>query len=61
MDAVRTLQRLSRDETAQGLTEYAVVISALAFGVALIMTAFWNKLGDVFSNVKTQLSQVPSS
>ena len=59
--AVTTLNRLLRDDCAQGMTEYAILIGTLALGAVVTLLAIGTKLKDVFSNVQTQLNSVPTS
>ncbi len=56
-----TLQNLITDESAQGMTEYAILIGTLALGAVVTLLAIGTRLKNVFSNVQTQLNSVPTS
>ena len=49
------------DETAQGMTEYAILIGTLALGAIVTLLAIGTRLRNVFANVQTQLNSVPTS
>ena len=55
------LKQLLRDESGQGMTEYAILIGTLALGVVVTLLAIGTRLRDVFSNVQTQLNTLPTS
>lgn len=44
-----------REETAQGLTEYALLILFVAIALVLIVTLFGQSLGDTYSQIITKL------
>ena len=56
-----TLKRLLHDDSAQGMTEYAILIGTLALGAVVTLLAIGTRLKDVFSNVQTQMNSVPTS
>lgn len=39
-----------RDESGQGLTEYAILIATVSLGLILLLGSFRNALGNVFRN-----------
>ena len=50
------LSRLSiRDEKAQGLIEYALIILLIAIAVILVLTALGGQIGNVFTDITDQL------
>ena len=55
------LHKLIFDESAQGMTEYAILIGTLALGAVVTLLAIGTRLRSVFSNVQTQLNSVPTS
>ena len=55
------LKKLIEDESAQGMTEYAILIGTLALGAVVTLLAIGTRLRDVFSSVQTQLNNVPTS
>jgi pilus assembly protein Flp/PilA len=52
---------LVKDESGQGMTEYAILIGTLAIAVVLTLVTIGGKLSNIFSNVSTQLNQVPGA
>jgi len=55
------LRTFLADESAQGMTEYAILVGTLALGAIVTLLAIGTRLRDVFSNVQTQLNTVPTS
>ena len=55
------LGNILRDESGQGMTEYAILIGTLALGAVVTLLAIGTRLRSVFSNVQTQLNSVPTS
>ena len=55
------LKNLLVDDSAQGMTEYAILIGTLALGAIVTLLAIGTRLRDVFGNVQTQLNTVPTS
>ena len=49
------------EESAQGMTEYAILIGTLALGAIVTLLAIGTQLRNVFNNVQTQLNNVPTS
>jgi Flp pilus assembly pilin Flp len=45
------------DETAQGLTEYALIIAIVAVGLLLAMIALREQLGTVFVAIKEEIAE----
>ena len=54
------IERLLEEESAQGMTEYAILIATLALGAIVILVALGTKLKNVFQAVQTQINTVPS-
>ena len=46
-----------RDEKAQGLIEYALIILLIAIAVILVLTALGGQIGNVFTNITNELGQ----
>jgi len=55
------VHRIMHEDSAQGLTEYAILIGTLALGTIVTLLAIGTRLRDVFGNVQTQLNSVPTS
>lgn len=55
------LEKLVRDDSAQGMTEYAILIGTLALGAIVTLLAIGTRLRDVFGNTQTQLNSIPTS
>ena len=53
--------QIMHEDSAQGLTEYAILIGTLALGVIVTLIAIGTRLRDVFGNAQTQLNSVPTS
>ena len=58
---MKNLERLFADESGQGMTEYAILVGTLALGSILTLVAIGSHIKDVFTNVQTQLNNVPTS
>jgi Flp pilus assembly pilin Flp len=52
----RTLKGLWRDETGQGLTEYALLIALVSLGLIVLLGSYRTALGNVFRNARTVLN-----
>jgi Flp pilus assembly pilin Flp len=46
---------LWRDESGQGLTEYAVIIALVAVGLLLVLVAFREAIAQVFRDTTAEL------
>ena len=58
---MRHVWNLIADDSAQGMTEYAILIGTLALGAIVTLIAIGTRLGNVFGNVQTQLNSLPTS
>ena len=54
------LMKLFRDEEGQGLTEYALILGAIAIAVVVILLAIGGHINNIFSTVRDELGNVPS-
>jgi pilus assembly protein Flp/PilA len=54
-------QAFSRDESGQGLVEYALIIALVAVGLIAILLVLRNSIGNVFNNAATQLNNAPAN
>jgi len=54
-------KHLLADESGQGMTEYAILVGTLALGAILTLVAIGSRIRSVFTNVQTQLNNVPTS
>jgi pilus assembly protein Flp/PilA len=50
-----------RDDTGQGLVEYALIIALVAVGLIAILLVLRNSIGDVFNNASEALENAPSN
>jgi Flp pilus assembly pilin Flp len=50
------LRNLWKDESGQGLTEYALLIALVSLGLITLLTAYRNAIGNVFKNATTVLN-----
>jgi len=55
------LHHLLTDDSAQGLTEYAILVGTVVFGTIVVLVSISSRVADVFTNVQTQMSNVPTS
>ncbi len=55
------LQSLWREDTGQGLVEYALIIALVAVGLIAILLVLRNSIGNVFNNAATQLNNAPTN
>ena len=46
---------LWKDESGQGLTEYALIIALVAVALILVLIAFRNEIGRVFNAIRHEL------
>jgi Flp pilus assembly pilin Flp len=58
---VALLKRMIEDESAQGMTGYAILIGTLALGAVVTLLAIAGRLRDVFGGVQTHLNSVPNA
>ena len=56
-----SLKSLVFDESAQGMTEYAILLGTLALGAILTLVAIGNRLKTIYNNVRTQVNTVPTT
>jgi pilus assembly protein Flp/PilA len=50
------LRRLFRDESGQGMTEYALILALVAIGAIVAMTALRTQIVAVFDAVRAALT-----
>ncbi len=55
------VRKLILDDSAQGMTEYAILIGTLALGAIVTLLAVGTQLKNVFGGVQTQLNSVPTN
>ena len=55
------LQALWREDTGQGLVEYALIIALVAVGLIAILLVLRNSIGNVFNNAATVLNNAPTN
>ena len=55
------LKRLLIEDSAQGMTEYAIRVGTLALGAIATLLLIGNKVKNVFNGVDNALSTVPTS
>lgn len=49
------LKALWKDESGQGLTEYALLIALVSLGLILLLGSYRNALGNIFRNARNTL------
>jgi pilus assembly protein Flp/PilA len=54
------LSKFMKDESGQGLVEYALIIALVAIGLIAILVVFRNSIGRVFSRSAQALNNAPS-
>jgi pilus assembly protein Flp/PilA len=52
---------LWKDESGQGLTEYALIIALVAIGLIIVLVAFRDEIANVFNRIRTTLSNAPTN
>ena len=55
------LSKFMKDESGQGLVEYALIIALVAIGLIAILVVFRNAIGNVFKKASKELNNAPSS
>ena len=50
-----------RDDSGQGLVEYALIIALVAVGLIAILLVLRNSIGNVFNNAAVQLNNAPTN
>jgi pilus assembly protein Flp/PilA len=51
------LRALWRDESGQGLVEYALIIALVAIAVIAALVLLGNRIGNIFNDIGEQLDQ----
>lgn len=54
------LNKFMKDESGQGLVEYALIIALVAIGLIAILVLFRNSIGNVFNESKNRLNNAPA-
>lgn len=54
------LGKFMKDESGQGLVEYALIIALVAIGLIAILVVFRNSIGRVFQTTANALNNAPS-
>jgi Flp pilus assembly pilin Flp len=55
------LKMLLADESAQGLTEYAIILGAIVFTAIVTFLAMGDRLKQILGLMQGQLNNVPTS
>jgi pilus assembly protein Flp/PilA len=55
------LSKFMKDESGQGLVEYALIIALVAIGLIAILVVFRNSIGNVFKVSANALNNAPTS
>jgi len=55
-----TLKSFLKDDSGQGLVEYALIIALVAIGLIAILVLFRNSIGNVFNESRNRLNNAPS-
>ena len=54
------LKSFVKDDSGQGLVEYALIIALVAIGLIAILILFRNSIGNVFNESRNRLNNAPS-
>ena len=54
------LNALWRDESGQGLVEYALIIALVAIAVIVALTALGGRINNVFNTIGNEFDKAPS-
>ena len=55
------LSKFMKDESGQGMVEYALIVALVAIGLIAILTIFRNEIGALFNNSRNRLNNVNNS
>ena len=55
------LSKFMKDESGQGLVEYALIIALVAIGLIAILVVFRNEIGKVFQKSSNELHNAPAN
>ena len=55
------IQRLLQEESAQSMTEYAILIGTFALATVVVVAAMGTRLRDVFQSLQTEINKVPAN
>ncbi len=55
------LRRFWKDESGQGLVEYALIIALVAIGLILILLYLRNQIGNTFKAAGNELKNAPQN
>lgn len=55
------LGRFMKDESGQGMVEYALIVALVAIGLIAILTIFRNEIGALFNTSRNRLNNVNNS
>jgi pilus assembly protein Flp/PilA len=55
------MQAFWKDESGQGLTEYALIIALVAVALIGVLIVFRNQIGGVFDRASSELNNAPGS
>ncbi len=58
---VRSLQSLHRDERGQGMTEYVIILVAIAVVCIAIAVQFGGKIKDLFTTADSEIDTVDAN
>jgi len=58
---LNTVKNFWKDESGQGLTEYALIIALVAIGLIAILVLFRNSIGNVFNTSRNTLNNAPGN
>jgi len=55
------VKRLVKEEEAQGLTEYALILGGIVIAVVFTLISIGGKVAAIFEGVDSQLADVPTA
>jgi pilus assembly protein Flp/PilA len=50
--------KFMKDESGQGMVEYALIVALVAIGLIAILTIFRNSIGNIFNNSRKLLNNI---
>ncbi|HSG47242.1 MAG TPA: Flp family type IVb pilin [Longimicrobiales bacterium] len=56
-----TLSKFWKDESGQGLTEYALILALVSVGLIAVMIVFRDAIGGIFNRIAQVLEDAPNS
>lgn len=58
---LKAVQAFLKDDSGQGLVEYALILALVAVALILILIFLRNRIGDVFARTGNELQNAPGN